>query len=269
MAPLINQAEHSLISQSQAAQYRNKPVNGDGFGVGWYPTHHDDEPAVFVSIEPAWSNRNLEMIAKKIVTKHYFAHVRDASANMPVNQANCHPFYSGQYLWMHNGRVNGFQRIKRALHSSLSDQSFDMLRGNTDSECLFALFMDSIQHKHNLTPEELQSGLQTVISTVEETQRKYGVENASSLNMAVTDGLSTIISRYSSGQREPASLYFGQGTIDSSEESVDFIKDTGTTDSSTIICSEPLSDDQSFWSEVPQNSIITLYKGHLSHTQIE
>ncbi len=57
---------NSLIEQSKDAKKRKKPLNGDGFGLSWYPTHNDPFPARFVSIEPAWSNQNLQQIASKV-----------------------------------------------------------------------------------------------------------------------------------------------------------------------------------------------------------
>lgn len=85
---LVVRPSNSLIAQSLHAKKRNKPVNGDGFGLGWYPLHNDPEPGTFVSIEPAWSNRNLIQLARKVYSQHFFAHVRDASTGMSVAEAN-------------------------------------------------------------------------------------------------------------------------------------------------------------------------------------
>jgi len=66
MRPLIFSTENSLVEQSKYSKKRVRPVNGDGFGVGWYPDFDDPEPGTFLSIEPAWSNLNLAHISSKI-----------------------------------------------------------------------------------------------------------------------------------------------------------------------------------------------------------
>ncbi|MGH7601638.1 MAG: class II glutamine amidotransferase, partial [bacterium] len=56
---LLYQPKNSLVHQSYHAQERKEPLNGDGFGVGFYVPEIDPAPALFVSTTPAWSNRNL------------------------------------------------------------------------------------------------------------------------------------------------------------------------------------------------------------------
>ena len=66
LADLITRPENSLIRQSYKARERLEPLNGDGFGIGWYVPDITIEPGVFKSIAPAWSNRNLSNLAEHI-----------------------------------------------------------------------------------------------------------------------------------------------------------------------------------------------------------
>ena len=52
---------HQSIHSSQGAV----PVNGDGFGIGWYTGLHK-EPGVYKDPLPAWNNQNLISLAKNI-----------------------------------------------------------------------------------------------------------------------------------------------------------------------------------------------------------
>lgn len=63
---LLYKPKNSLINQSINAKELEEPLNGDGFGVGWYTQAISPEPATFVSLNPAWSNRNLHNPAVKI-----------------------------------------------------------------------------------------------------------------------------------------------------------------------------------------------------------
>ena len=103
---------HSLIDQSLHSRLGAETTNGDGFGLGWYG---DGEGAgVFHSVEPAWNDRNLRELAAHVRSPLVFAHIR-ASSGAPVQQTNCHPFRHGRFLWMHNGLIHDFHRIKRDL----------------------------------------------------------------------------------------------------------------------------------------------------------
>jgi len=127
-----------------------RPLNGDGFGVGWYdPNDAGDHannksstPCVFTSVMPAWNNPNLLRLAEKIQSHLVFAHVRAASSDTPVSETNCHPWQYGNFLWMHNGFVSGFTKIKRRLRESLTDELYQLISGNTDSESAFAVFLN-------------------------------------------------------------------------------------------------------------------------------
>ena len=88
---LLYQPKNSLINQSINAKELEEPLNGDGFGIGWYVADVNYEPVTFVSINPAWSNRNLRNLAPKIRTECFIAHVRAASVG-EVSESNCHPF---------------------------------------------------------------------------------------------------------------------------------------------------------------------------------
>jgi len=65
---ILFKPENSLINQSYHAKEASEPLNGDGFGIGWYTHQIDLEPGLFTSIQPAWNNRNLKYLAKKWLT---------------------------------------------------------------------------------------------------------------------------------------------------------------------------------------------------------
>ncbi|RUS13691.1 hypothetical protein BC938DRAFT_477721 [Jimgerdemannia flammicorona] len=55
------------------------------------------------------------------------------------------PFNYGRFMWMHNGVIARFEKIKRLLTNSLSDEFFNIVQGNTDSEWAFALFLNQLE----------------------------------------------------------------------------------------------------------------------------
>lgn len=55
-----------------------------------------------------------------------------------------HPWSYGNLIWMHNGCIADFHKIKRRLQNDLSDEMFSVPQGNTDSEWSFACFLDQL-----------------------------------------------------------------------------------------------------------------------------
>jgi len=47
--------------------------------------------------------------------------------------------------FMHNGSVEEFSMFKRRLQQQLSDEIFNVVNGNTDSEWSFALFLSKVR----------------------------------------------------------------------------------------------------------------------------
>jgi glutamine amidotransferase len=50
----------------------------------------------------------------------------------------------GRLMWMHNGGIAEFDKIKRKLQNCLSEELFLFVQGNTDSEWAFALFLSFV-----------------------------------------------------------------------------------------------------------------------------
>ena len=109
---LLFRPKHSLVDQSLHSRMGATTTNGDGFGIGWYGDR--GSPAVFKAIEPAWNDRNLRELAGQVRTRLLFAHIR-ASTGTAIQRSNCHPFRYDRWLWMHNGAISDFHKVKRDL----------------------------------------------------------------------------------------------------------------------------------------------------------
>jgi predicted glutamine amidotransferase len=258
MSDLLTHSDQSLIMQSFRAREREEPLNGDGFGVGWYAPEIDPTPCVFTSVTPAWSNRNLRRLAEKTRSTSFFAHVRAASAGMAVNEANCHPFVHRQFLWMHNGRMAGFRQVRRSLTATLSDESYDQIEGTTDSEHAFALFLDRLRpHFADYDLTRLVEALTDVLHTLVGFGAAAGIGEASDYNFAVTDGERVVATRYTDrAGAVPQTLYVCTGrrfeNVDGHYRMVD-----GPT-GAVIVASEPLTSRREEWRAVPPNHVVTV-----------
>ncbi|MDH5631108.1 MAG: class II glutamine amidotransferase [Gammaproteobacteria bacterium] len=263
---LIFNTSHSLIDQSKYAKKRNEPVNGDGFGIGWYPDFqgefYDPEPGVFKSIEPAWNNRNLLNIASKIRSRMFFAHIRDASADLPVSQPNCHPFQYGKYLWMHNGWLCEFEQMRRITLKHLSDKAFSGIQGNTDSEHAFALFLDEIKFDQEADDQTILDALFKVIDKIHYFRIKKNIMSNAEMNFAVTNGESMFITRFSTIIKcQPASLFYAQGVLEKDEhEMTEIVSNSTSSEKVVVVASEPLSHCEANWQKVERNFCLHIDK---------
>jgi glutamine amidotransferase len=203
---------NSLVNQSMNARESEIRTNGDGFGVGWYNPEISTDPALFTSISPAWNDRNLLSLADKIKSPCFFAHVRAASEG-GVTQYNCHPFVYGNWMMMHNGGINDFVRVKRHIRHLLDDDVYNWIKGETDSEHLFALFIQMGKDRDLTTYNAVANLVSDVFKQLDEIISEFGTPGNSYLNICVTDGERIFASRYCSDRRfRPESMHYSAGS---------------------------------------------------------
>jgi ergothioneine biosynthesis protein EgtC len=263
MSDLLTRSEQSLIRQSFKAREREEPLNGDGFGVGWYSPEIDPAPCVFNSIRPAWSDRNLRRLAEKIRSTCFFAHVRAATTGI-VSELNCHPFQYGRLLWMHNGQIADFAAVRRRLRESLDDAAYDAIQGTTDSEHAFAAFLNRILPViDGYTADDLVAAMRDTLAALDRLCGPAAMAEPSRYNFALTDGEIVLASRYVS---DPAarshSLYVCAGERFENVNGHYRMLPADGRPGAVIIASEPLTDDRTGWNEVPSNTLVLVTAEH-------
>ncbi len=257
---LLYQPKNSLINQSINAREIEEPLNGDGFGIGWYVADVNYEPVTFVSINPAWSNRNLRNLAPKIRTECFIAHVRAASVG-EVSESNCHPFQYKNLLMMHNGGIENFALIKRQIREPLSDEFYNWIKGQTDSEHIFALLLHYLfKETSSISPDAVIHAFEKTFDHLNKLMKQYGIHEPAYLNMVVTNGLFVVGSRYVSDSKEnPLTLYHSEATHYAVENGVSQMSPSGS-DKAILVVSEKLSDEKD-WTLVPANHFVIVDQG--------
>lgn len=267
MDMLLYQPRNSLIKQSYNAKELEEPLNGDGFGVGWYVREIDPTPAVFTSVSPAWSNRNLRLLSPKIRSTCFFAHVRAASMG-DTSDANCHPFHYDRWMFMHNGTIEGFPQIKRKIRARLSDARYNWLRGQTDSEHFFALLLDQMLDEQDKPKMGLAEAMGATIRLVESFKKDQQISDPTWLNAAITDGEEVVVSRYVSDPKEdPLTLYYSAGARYECKEGVCEMVRGDPKQKAALVVSEKLTDLTSDWQLVKANHLVIVNKA--SHVREE
>jgi glutamine amidotransferase len=241
---LLYKPVHSLIDQSLHSRMGAETTNGDGFGIGWYG--NVSTPAVFHSVEPAWNERNLRELAGHVTAPLVFAHIR-ASTGSAVQQTNCHPFRRGRWLWMHNGFISDFARVKRDLVLEVDPALYAEIEGSTDTEVFFHLALT------NGLEDDPAAAVERAVGLIEGVGRSHGVQYPVQMTVATTDGERIWAFRYSSEGRS-RSLFF---STDPRRLQVLYPENpvlAGLGEETRLIVSEPLVDLAGAWNEVPESS---------------
>src|SRR5215208_699742 len=166
---LLFNTEHGIVDQSLHSRLGVETTNGDGFGLGWYGA--GDGPAVYHSVSPAWGDANLRELAGHVESPLFFAHVR-AAIGSPVQQTNCHPFRRGNWLFVHNGYIAEFRKLRRDLMLPIDPELFADIRGSTDTEVVFNLALTL-----GLETDPI-GALEQTVGLIEATARRHGVDGA-------------------------------------------------------------------------------------------
>jgi predicted glutamine amidotransferase len=244
MDEILLRPKHSLIDQSLSSRLGATTTNGDGFGIGWYGM--GATPGVFHSTEPAWNDRNLKELARHIESPLVFAHVR-ASTGGAIQQTNCHPFRYGRWLWMHNGLIRDFAKVKRELAMAVDADLFPRIEGSTDSELFFYLALTfGLQ-------DDPVAALERSVGFIEETGHRNGIENPIQMTVATTEGERVWAFRYSS-ERNSRSLFFSRDVLTLRAQYPNNPQLWQVSDETRLVVSEPFGGLVGAWEEVPESS---------------
>lgn len=249
-------AQHSLIDQSLRSRLGQTTTNGDGFGVGWYgsPT---DIPFRYRCVNPAWSDRNLREAARAVKAPLFVAHIR-AATDTPAQETNCHPFRFGRWLFMHNGLIRDYPKVRRDLMLAIDPNLFASVEGSTDSEVMFFLALT-----FGLEIDPLPA-LERMVALVEEAGRRHGVEHPLNMTVCATDGEQIVAVRYSS-ECESRSLFHSTSFRHLCElyPQNPHIKAAGN--DAFLVLSEPLVDLPGAWEKIPESAAIVARGPSIEH----
>jgi len=232
---LLLEPEHSLMVQSWGPREMDEAVlNADGFGFGWYSS--DGQPGKYINTCPMWSDVNLEALGRSLSSGLWLANVRSATPGQAVSLDNTQPFIAGRFMFLHNGYIREFRETARPrFHEYLTAGIQAGIRGNTDSEYLFALFRQQLASSGNDTLAALQQTLQGLPALLADTPAL--------VNLVVCDGENLFACRHAVNKGSCPTLYF-------SDRHPDF-------PDASLLASERISLPEA-WDPVAENTILVI-----------
>jgi predicted glutamine amidotransferase len=223
----VTEPVHSLIAQSLRARESSGSTNGDGFGLGWYGVH--PEPGLYRETRPAWSDENLRYLCRHLQSHLFFAHVR-AATGTAVTRQNCHPFACGRWMFMHNGFIGNWHRLRRKVESMIPDAFYPSRLGTTDSEAVFLAMMGA-----GLDADPLGAA-RRVLRDLVALANEDGHSEHLRFTAALANGRDLFAFRFAENDTANT-LYFRQSRDE------------------LVVASEPF-DKEAGWNEVPANHVL-------------
>jgi predicted glutamine amidotransferase len=242
----------SFIDQSLHSELGAETTNGDGFGIGWYDGR--ETPGVFRGTEPAWNDANLREVSEHVTSPLFFAHIR-AAIGSSVQQTNCHPFRYGKWLWMHNGFIDGFAKVKRDMAFAVDPSLYPLIGGTTDTELLFYLAVT-----FGLEDDPVRA-VARAVGFVEARGREAGIDYPFQGTIVTSDGHSLWAFRYSS-QGKSRTLFFTRDVPTLREQYPDVPVMQKVSDDTRLVVSEPIGNLPGAWLEIPEASYGMVQKGN-------
>jgi len=234
---IVTRPEHSLISQSLSCCEGKTDTNGDGFGMAWYGERR--APGLFRDVNPAWSDPNLLSLAEHVKSGLFLAHVR-ASTGSATSRNNCHPFVNGNWSFMHNGMIGGYNGFRKQVDQMIPDALYPERLGATDSEAAFLIALG------NGLEQNPKRALEQTVFQLETLARERGETPFMRFTAAFSDGKRLFAVRYASDKFAPT-LYMRKSC-----------KFGGHT-----LVSEPLEVGDVPWDVVPPSTFVEIENGQV------
>jgi predicted glutamine amidotransferase len=251
MEELLFKTQHGLVDQSLHSRMGAETTNGDGIGVGWYGG--GDGPAVYRSVAPAWGDENLRELAAHVASPLFMSHVR-AAIGSPVQQTNCHPFRHGNWLFVHNGFVDGFTAMRRELMLTLDADLFASVQGSTDTEVIFHMALSEGLGRDPI------GALERVVGRIEDVAAAHGIADAMQGSFGISDGDHLWAVRYSTAGKSRS--LFASNDIEALKRlHPDNERLRRVSAGDRVIVSEPFSDLSGAWTEIPEATAVTVHRG--------
>ncbi len=226
-----------LLLDSKASLCTLSQEHRHGWGIGQYRA---GAPELHRNTLPAYEDPEFAKVARAAESDLILAHIRRRSVGEYSVEDN-HPFRHGRYLFAHNGTVQRFEQHKSAIEALIDPELLPLLRGSTDSERLFLVFLTRLKSRAAFdapTLDDLAAALAQTTAAVDKLDPGPGQQHL--LTFLVTDGEHLIGIRH--GEKE---LYLSRAEA------------TSGSPAHLFLASEPLSTEDR-WELVPDGQILGL-----------
>lgn len=167
-------------------------VDTGSFGLGWY-----SRGELLQRVEPGCREEPLDVLrmVENVRADLLVMHARKTKGG-PTKREDIHPFRFKEWLFAHNGTIDGFDVIKNNLLEAIPSFLRRNIKGETDSELIFHLFLSFLYDAGALNRPEPQisqigDAVVRTIATVDEFAHVRHIP-PSPASIIVSDGYSLV-----------------------------------------------------------------------------
>ena len=200
----------ALSAERLVARLPGPDSGGTSWGLGFYQAGE-----ILLKRRPIDDRRELPLgdLVKDLRADVLVAHVRTPTVGA-LRTENTHPFRYRQWLFAHTGTIPAFTRLSGRLRDSLPQFLERDIRGDTDSEVLFHLFLSFLHDAGTLdrldtSPAQVRAALRSTFSVVEQLCAEEGQKPApANLLVACSEHIVAVHGAHGDGKAEaPAMAY--------------------------------------------------------------
>lgn len=249
----LEQSEHPAKYTPGLNSKSDAITHPDGFGLAYFNsiTHRwkmIKTPKQYRAVP------NLSTLLNNVaVSPLVIGHIRKQSnASAPPTLENTHPFSYRNQLFVHNGYLPQFDCISPSIKNKLINKHFlTHIKGQTDSEWMFYLFLTVMENYKYTTPIELEEMLANCVDTWLSILK--GLFSQFNANIIYANKSHSVVTRYCYGAstKHAPSLYFHNNHGEHDK---------------ILLSSEPLNEHYVL---IPENTVIVInhalsVAGHIS-----
>ncbi len=215
---------------------------------------------------PALASDLLELV-NDVRATGLIVHARQATVG-GFKDENTHPFRYRNWLFAHGGTVARFGDLRPALMDGLPSFLQRMIGGETDSEHVFALFLDELHRAGVLetvdpAAHSLGRALAATVERVEVLTRSVGETGPSPLNIVATNGRAMVACRHGNGPDLKYAVMGGLGqcplhslTEESAETHAQRLPHHNMR--SVVVASRLKPGSEPSWEEIPKDHVLVV-----------
>ncbi len=269
-------ASRVLASEMEALRVHSKGT-ALGWGIGFYQGGE-----VLMRRRPIDDHVALEVgkIAGDVRADVLVGHVRNATVGS-LRTENTHPFRYRQWLFAQTGTLPSFEAIRERLINSVPEFLRSSIRGESDAEILFYVFLSFLHDAGRLNdgisdPSHVRDALRSSVAVVDGMAAEVG-GTPSKVNVVVSNGENVFALHR--GQQMGYRVFAGKGDAEAligddpnlrrktpELEQMHFVLLASDFDDDwSMAASTPTT--QSRWKALPDRAIVTLERGKAPHIE--
>ena len=157
-------------------------------------------------------------------------------AGTPTTRPNCHRFACGHWMFMHNGVIGNWSRLRRQVEHLIPDELYGARIGTTDSEAVFLAILGAGAQSDAIAATE------RTLRTLTDMVTRDGHKEPLRFTAALSNGRDLYAFRYAANDNANSLYYRVSGK-------------------NVVIVSEPLDQERAHWKPVPSGHKVVARHG--------